>query len=105
MAERKVIDHLLGYIEYLKQHDIHVEDAFLFGSYVENNIREESDKDVILVSSDFDKKNDALAGRVWRLTKVYDEKIEPVMIGSRKFQEDDVSPLLINIRREAVPIK
>ncbi len=104
MAQRKIIKHIAEYIDFLKHHNVSVDNAFLFGSYSKGNQNAESDIDVLLVLNDFDKFNDELFGRVWRLTKEFDGKIEPLIISRKKFIEDDVSPILISIRRNAVAI-
>jgi predicted nucleotidyltransferase len=102
MVERKILKLLSRYVDHLKNNGIHLEDAFLYGSYCTGNHKTSSDIDVLLVLSEADASSDALSGKIWRLSKEFDEKIEPLIIGIEKFHQDEVSPVLINIRREAV---
>jgi len=42
--------------------------------------------------------------KAWRLTEKVNNKIEPYIIGLRKFTNDDVSPLLQVVKREGIEI-
>ena len=83
---------------------ISVSRAFLYGSYARNEASPDSDIDILIVSPVFDDQNDLLKIKVWRLTEKVNNKIEPYIIGLRKFTTDDVSPLLQVVKREGIEI-
>jgi hypothetical protein len=56
-----------------------------------------------LVLSESDASSDALSGKIWRISKEFDERIEPLIMGIERFHQDDISPVLI-IKREAISI-
>ncbi len=53
MAKKHVIKILEHFIKAVKECDIKVEAAFLFGSYAQNKANEDSDIDIAVISSDF----------------------------------------------------
>jgi len=105
MDEKQVLELLSKYIRFLKEHNINIEDAFLFGSYGRKEQTSTSDIDVLLVISDLDRFTDELIiGKIWRLSKEYDQRIEPLIISKKRFREDDISPVLISIKRESISL-
>lgn len=46
-----------------------------------------------------------LVGEAWRLTAEVDTRIEPYTVGYKKFQEDDVSPLLQIVKQEGIELR
>jgi len=104
MAKREVIDNIKRYLSKLEEAGIRIEKAYLYGSYVNGIVTEESDIDLMLVSKDFDNNSDKFAGIVWKLTMNIDTRIEPYMMGLNKFNTDNVSPLLQTIRKEGIAI-
>ena len=58
----------------------------------------------MIVSEVFDKSNDMLKARAWRLTEKINIKIEPYTIGLKQFLNDDVSPLLQIVKQEGIQI-
>lgn len=104
MAKREVIELLRRYIELLRSEGIAINKAFLYGSYSDETSSDKSDIDVLLVSDQFDQVNDQLAGKAWRLTSKISTKIEPFLIGSKKFSINDSSPLVSKIRESGVQI-
>ncbi len=78
IATSSVIEIIKKYIEELEMHDIHVQEAILFGSHVKGNPREESDIDIALIS-------DAFSGdwfddrrKIVPLRRNIDNRIEPM---------------------------
>jgi len=53
----------------------------------------------------FDETDDVTVGRMWRLTKKVNTRIEPFLIGMKKFKEDKTSPLLSTIKQNGLEIK
>lgn len=104
MAQSEVIEILKRYCLLLNISGIPVERAFLYGSYSRNEATPESDIDIMIVSSVFDEVDDLLKAKVWRLTEKIDLKIEPYIVGSKRFLTDDVSPLLQIVKQEGIEI-
>jgi predicted nucleotidyltransferase len=104
MSQREVIDKVRQYCLLLNSSGITVEKAFLFGSWARGDSREESDIDVMIVSSVFDTYNDMLKAKAWRMTENIDLKIEPYTVGLKRFETDDITPLLQIVKKEGIEI-
>ena len=104
MATNEVIELLRKYILLLNSEGISVYKAFLFGSYSTNTATEISDIDVMIVSDNFDETDDKAAGKMWKLTKNINTKIEPFLIGKNKFNDDISSPLVNMIKLNGIEI-
>lgn len=104
MAQGEIINILKQYCLLLNSSGISVSRAFLFGSYAKNEATPDSDIDVLVVSPVFDVQNDLLKVKAWRLTEKVNNKIEPYIIGLKKFTNDDVSPLLQVVKKEGIEI-
>jgi predicted nucleotidyltransferase len=83
---------------------VSVNKAFLFGSYSTDTATESSDIDVMLVSNKFDENDDLIIGKIWKLTKKINTRIEPFLIGNKKFNEDNSSPLISMIKDTGIEI-
>lgn len=84
MAEEKLIKHLEQYIEFLAEKGLEFEKVYLYGSYAKGTNESHSDIDVLLVDSRFDEsRHDELAGKIWRLTYLFDPRIEPYTMGQQ----------------------
>lgn len=104
MDRGSIIVLLQNYLQVLKEEGIEIERAFLYGSYAKQTQTENSDIDLLLVSNLFDTSNDYLVGKIWALTKKVSTKIEPYVIGSLKFKNDEISPLIQIVKKEGVEI-
>ena len=104
MVDQNVINIVKEYLRLLAAEGIDIKKAILFGSYAKGTAKKESDIDLMLVSSLFDKNNDDCIGRLWRLTKISNYKIEPIAVGEKRFIEDDISPIVEIARREGIEI-
>lgn len=104
MARSEVIELLKKYILLLNSEGISVNKAFLFGSYSTDNASESSDIDVMIVSDKFDENDDIAIGKIWHLTRKISTKIEPFLVGDRKFNEDSSSPLINMIKAHGIEI-
>lgn len=104
MTDIQIINIVKKYLDVLLQNGIEIKKAILFGSHAKNEAKEDSDIDLILVSPLFDEDNDEYTGRIWRYTSVSDYRIEPIAIGEKRFNEDNISPLLEIVRREGIEI-
>lgn len=104
MGKREVIESLRKYVKLLNAEGISVNKAYLFGSYSNNTASESSDIDVLIVSDNFDENDDITVGKIWSLTRKVNTKIEPFLIGVRKFREDNTSPLISLIKANGIEI-
>jgi predicted nucleotidyltransferase len=105
MDRKETLNKLSEYIKILNESGLKIEKAFLFGSAARNEAREESDIDVMLVSSRFDDQSDDLVfGLIWKLTRKVDSRIEPYAVGLSRFDNDEVSPLLQIVKKEGIPV-
>ena len=104
MAQREVIEILKKYCLLLNISGIPVEKAFLYGSYSRNEETADSDIDIMIVSPVFDENDDVIKAKAWRLTEKINLRIEPYTVGSKKFLNDNVSPLLQIVKREGIEI-
>ena len=104
MARSEVIELLKKYILLLNTEGISVNKAFLFGSYSTDTASESSDIDVMIVSDNYDENDDVTIGKLWLLTRRISTKIEPFLIGGKKFKEEDSSPLINMIKKHGIEI-
>jgi predicted nucleotidyltransferase len=102
MAKREVIEILKKYILLLRTGGISVEKAFLYGSYLTNSARDESDIDLMIVTEN--EENDNLVGKIWSLTKKVNSKIEPYLVGKKRFYSDENSPLIEIVKKTGLEI-
>jgi hypothetical protein len=56
------------------------------------------------VSDQFDVSNDFLAGKIWALTRNVNSRIEPFIVGSKKFENDEISPIIQIVKKEGLEI-
>jgi predicted nucleotidyltransferase len=103
MAKNEVIEILRLYINILKSEGIFIDKAFLYGSYLTDTATSESDIDLLIVTEN--ENDDNLAGRIWKLTRKVNTKIEPYLIGKKRFYSNDNSPLIDLIKRTGLEIK
>jgi len=104
MAKNEVIKLLKKYIKLLNAEGFSVSKAFLFGSYSTDTANKDSDIDVLIVSDKFDETNDNAVGKIWSLTRKINTRIEPFMIGINRFNNDDDSPLISQIKTNGIEI-
>ena len=105
MLEKQIIDIVKAYVSALNKSGISVQKAFLYGSYARGEATEDSDIDIMLISSIFDKNDMDARIKAWSLTRQVDIRIEPYTVGLQKFLTDEVSPLLQIVKQEGIEIK
>lgn len=93
------------FIKTLIEQGIPVEQAFLYGSYARNEMRKESDIDVLLISDKIDSDDLRTIGRIYRLAYPIDPRIEPYLITKEKFLNDEISFIIDAVRKEGIEIK
>ena len=101
MAKSEVIEILRTYLDLLRAEGISVDRAFLYGSYLSNTATSESDIDLMIVTENED---DDLTGKIWKLTKKVNSKIEPFLVETNRFNSNDNSPLVDLVKRTGIEI-
>jgi predicted nucleotidyltransferase len=104
MAKGEIIELLKRYIILLKAEGISVNRAFLFGSYSNDTATDSSDIDVMIVSDKYDETDDFVVGKTWKLTRQINSKIEPYLIGTKRFMDDNSSPLVSMVKIKGIEI-
>ena len=105
MSQTDVINIVRAYLLVLKQAGFKIDKAYLYGSYARNEASDESDIDVMLVSSQFDTDDDYILSKPWLFTKKVDFRIEPLSIGLKRFTSDDTSPIIEVVRQTGIEIR
>ncbi len=104
MVKGEIIELLKRYIILLNAEGISVNRAFLFGSYSNDTATHSSDIDVMIVSDNYDETDDLAIGKAWKLTRQINSKIEPYLIGIKKFMDDSSSPLVSMVKINGIEI-
>ena len=104
MDQNEIIKLVQKYIMLLNASGIHIDKTFLYGSFARGQATDKSDIDIMLVSELFDKCDDKIRAKAWRLTEKIDIRIEPYTIGLQKYLTDDVSPLLHIVKKEGIEV-
>jgi predicted nucleotidyltransferase len=101
-VDASIINIVKIFLSRLENDGIHIESAFLFGSYARGAENKWSDIDVAIIASNIS--DDRLDERI-RFTKVssdIDSRIEPVPFKPETFVDED--PLVWEIKKEGIPI-
>jgi predicted nucleotidyltransferase len=101
MAKREIVEILKKYIIVLRSEGITIDKAYLYGSYLSNTATDESDIDIMIVT---EKEDDYLTGKIWSLTRKVNSKIEPYLVGKRRFFNNENSPLIDLVKRTGLEI-
>ena len=104
MDKETVIDKIIDFVHLLKNNGYNIERVFLYGSYSRGDYNNDSDIDVMLVMGNESELDDLAKGRIWALTLKTDSRIEPYIISTKKFSNDDISPLLQIVKKEGIEI-
>jgi len=102
MAKNEVIEILRKYIYLLRAEGISIDKAFLYGSYLSNTATNESDIDLMIVLDN--ENDDYLAGKIWSLTQKINSRIEPYLVGTNRFYNNETSPLIDLVKRTGFEI-
>jgi len=99
MVQAAVIDGVKKYLSKLSETGLAVNFGVIFGSYVTGRANQDSDIDLIVVSSDFDKIiTRSNINKLWRVAARTDSRIEPIPCGRLQWQ-NDTSNAIIEIAR------
>ncbi len=104
MAKKEIIESLKIYISLLRTEGISVEKALLYGSYSTNSATDNSDIDVMIVTNNVDADDDFIIGKIWKLTRKVNTRIEPFLVGIDRFNEENHSPLIDLVKKSGIEI-
>lgn len=104
MLQQDAINIVRQYVTNLNNAGVVIKRAFLFGSYARNQANENSDIDVLLVSDVFDTDDDVILSKPWSPKYRIDYRIEPIAIGTKRFQTDNNSIIFEVVRNEGLEI-
>jgi predicted nucleotidyltransferase len=105
MSQIDAINIVRAYLMVLKKAGLTIDKAFLYGSYARNEANEDSDIDLMLVSSMFDTDDDYVLSKPWLYSTKVDHRIEPLSIGLQRFISDDASPIIEIVRQTGIEIQ
>ena len=104
MVDANIINLVKKYLDVLSSEGIFISKAYLYGSQANGTATEDSDIDLMLISPLFDEDADKYAPALWLSTRNVSYKIEPIAVGEKRFQSDEVSPLIQTVRQEGIEI-
>ncbi|MCI5143987.1 MAG: nucleotidyltransferase domain-containing protein [Candidatus Electrothrix sp. AR3] len=105
MAEESIILSVKKYLRELLQIGIPVRFGVIFGSHARGDEHNWSDIDVLVVSNTYDQsccREDINV--LWRTAARTDNRIEPIPVGTNRWETDDESTILEIARREGIRI-
>lgn len=104
MVKKSVVQIVKNFVKFLKQDNIPVEAAILFGSYAKGTHSKDSDIDIAIISKRFGKnrleEGQTLLKKAWRVNSY----LEPIPISYNDFKNNFDSPLLEEIRKYGVRV-
>jgi len=105
MAKESIIKTIKNYMKELSRIGIPVKQAILFGSYAKETNHKWSDIDLIVISDKYDKDyNREDINLLWRTAARTDNRIEPIPVGSNRWNTDDESTIIEVARREGIVV-
>jgi uncharacterized protein len=104
MVNAEVINIVKEYLNELSEKGIFISKCFLYGSQARNTANEESDIDIMLISPLFDQNADQYMPDIWLSAIRTNYRIEPLTVGEKRFQTDDMSPIIEVVRQEGIEI-
>jgi predicted nucleotidyltransferase len=105
MVDESVADIIQHYLAAIEDAGIPVSFGVLFGSFVRNQAKNESDIDLVVVSPHYDRSiqwNDV--SLLWRIAGRIDSRIEPVPCGEKEWGVGGSRAVLDFARRDGVKI-
>ncbi len=105
MDIREIKRLIVDYRRVLINHQIRPQIIILFGSYVENRQKEDSDIDVAVISRDLGKDRFKEGSLLNRLASKINPKFEVVPISLKSyFDPNNISPILDQIKKTGTPL-
>ncbi len=107
MVDQSIKESVEKYLRNLIQAGIPVTSAVVFGSQVTGRADRWSDIDLLVISPRFDAPHTWEDARLlWHIAARTDNRIEPIPVGVRQFDEDDESAIIEIARRigQVIPL-
>jgi len=89
------VEKIKRYLSELSRHGIHIEKAYLYGSYARGNYHKDSDIDIVIISKDFQGMRFSDWKRIAPFTEDIDVRIEPMPYRPEDFTDSD--PLAVEV--------
>lgn len=106
MVDPTIESKVRDYVQRLRARGMDVRHALLYGSQARGTARPDSDIDVLLLTGDANgDRYWSESNLAWEVADDVDWRIEPVLCGSRQYDEDDWHPLIDVAKREGIEIK
>ena len=105
MVDSTILKAIQNYLNTIRQADLRVSRAILFGSHARGEADQDSDIDILVIAPEFDEPYDKhRVDLLWALRAKADSRIEPIPVGERQWLEDDSSAIIEIARREGEEI-
>ncbi len=101
---KKTIENKIKRLAKVLSKQYRIAGIYLFGSYARGEAGKHSDIDICVVSPDFSPKTIDLLANVRRAASAIEVQFDAFITTPEKFKNDLVSPLLHEIRQDAVKI-
>lgn len=99
----QVLEIIIKYVRELENHNIPVQEVFLFGSYAGKNPRSESDIDLAVISEIFTEDRFENRRKIVPLRRKIDSRIEPIPFTPTRFTQGGI--LADEIKRTGIKIE
>lgn len=100
--DSSIIKTATKFLDKIKEENIEIKEAFLFGSYAKNTENKWSDIDVAIISRNFSENRFEERVRLMKISHTIDSRIEPVPFRPENFTDDD--PLACEIKKHGIPL-
>ncbi len=104
MVNEPVRKLIRKYIDVLYANGMKIDRVFLYGSYATGDFSDRSDIDLMLVADIFDTDDDLVLSRPWVYAADVDYRIEPVAVGTSRFNRDFSSPLISVVKEQGIEV-
>jgi hypothetical protein len=105
VVDSAIVKAVQDYLAAVRRTGLQARRAVLFGSHARGDAHADSDIDVLVIAPEFDGSYDrAWVDTLWTLRATTDDRIEPLPVGERQWQEDEASMIIEVARREGEDI-
>jgi len=104
MVSAEIESIVKQYLSVLNDTGLKIDHAYIYGSCARGENGEDSDIDLMLVSDIFDTDDDRILSRPWIYAANVDHRLEPVSVGTVRFNTDTSSPLIGMVKRDGIEI-